>query len=62
MKCFFIQDNRSRELFSEFMTEMKHSPRLDCDGLKVYRWAKREGDWNLSLVYLDKLPQEAARW
>ncbi|KAK7685082.1 hypothetical protein QCA50_011919 [Cerrena zonata] len=61
MKCFFVKDNTNREVFDEFLVEMQRSPRVMHDGLKMYRWAKREGDWDLS-VCLDKLPLETIRW
>lgn len=61
MKCYFVKNNENRETFDEFIVEMQHSPRVTHGGLKMYRWAKRVGDWDLS-VCLDKLPTETIRW
>ncbi len=47
--------------FAELVKEMK-GPRGGHDGVKMYRWARRVGDWELS-VCLDRAPGAAeTRW
>ena len=47
--------------FAELVQEMK-GPRGGYGGLKMYRWARRVGDWELS-VCLDRAPGAAeTRW
>ncbi|KAI0752544.1 hypothetical protein C8Q80DRAFT_1302173 [Daedaleopsis nitida] len=48
--------------FHDVLGEMVASPRRRCDGCKMYRWAKRTGDWELSIC-LDREPKlEACKW
>lgn len=58
---YFVQDDDDVELFEEFEYEMKMTPRGTPRAVKMYRYAKRVSDWELS-VCLDKLPQTVIRW
>lgn len=60
MPCYAVR-SLNPGVFSEFMVEMQNSPRVAYNAQKMYRWARREGDWDLS-VCLDKLPQEVIKW
>ncbi|KAI0704233.1 hypothetical protein C8T65DRAFT_830856 [Cerioporus squamosus] len=46
--------------FDEFYMEML-GPRGGFQGMKMYRWAKRTGDWELT-VCLDRQPQLDTKW
>ena len=46
--------------FDEFYAEMD-GPRGGYGGLKMYRWAKRTGDWELSIC-LDREPLTDTKW
>ncbi|KAI0356850.1 hypothetical protein OH77DRAFT_1477050 [Trametes cingulata] len=46
--------------FAELVAEME-GPRGGFGGLKMYRWAKRTGDWELSIC-VDRPPQGDVRW
>ncbi|TFK80178.1 hypothetical protein K466DRAFT_592002 [Polyporus arcularius HHB13444] len=46
--------------FAELYAEML-GPRGGFGGMKMYRWAKRTGDWELS-VCLDRQPQTDTKW
>ncbi|KAI0372563.1 hypothetical protein BV20DRAFT_964170 [Pilatotrama ljubarskyi] len=46
--------------FEELVEEME-GPRGGFGGLKMYRWAKRTGDWELSIC-VDRQPQTDVRW
>ncbi|PCH36759.1 hypothetical protein WOLCODRAFT_140570 [Wolfiporia cocos MD-104 SS10] len=46
--------------FEELLAEMR-GPRGGYDGLKMYRWARRVSDWELS-VCVDKEPQTEIKW
>lgn len=47
--------------FAKVLREMT-GPRAKYDGCKMYRWAKRTGDWELS-VCLDREPKlDACKW
>ncbi|KAI0689810.1 hypothetical protein C8T65DRAFT_721316 [Cerioporus squamosus] len=46
--------------FDEFYMEML-GPRGGFEGMKMYRWAKRTGDWELT-VCLDRQPQLDTKW
>ena len=52
------QDNPP--LFAAFLNEMT-GPRGGYEGLKMYRWARRTGDWQFS-VCLDRTPPNDAKW
>lgn len=52
------QDNT--ELFSAFFREMT-GPRGGHGGLKMYRWARRTGNWQFS-VCLDREPLTDTKW
>lgn len=60
---YFVESasEENKEAFGEFNYEMKMSPRGTPRAAKMYRYAKRVGDWELS-VCLDKLPQETIKW
>lgn len=47
-------------VFRQVREEMQ-GPRGGFRGLKMYRWAKRIGDWQLS-VCLDRPPQQEIKW
>ncbi|KAI0329865.1 hypothetical protein GY45DRAFT_1324470 [Cubamyces sp. BRFM 1775] len=55
---FMLRENNP--CFADFYAEML-GPRGGFDGLKMYRWAKRTGDWELS-VCLDRQPQTDTKW
>ncbi|KAJ3542898.1 hypothetical protein NM688_g5924 [Phlebia brevispora] len=55
----FIQ-TANREVFQKLKDEAE-GPRGGPLGLKMYRWAKRTGDFELS-VCLDRAPQEEIKW
>lgn len=57
---FFFHRQDDRALFGEFYKEMC-GPRGGHGGLKMYRWAKRTGDWELS-VCLDRAPTTDTKW
>ena len=57
---FFFHRQDDRKLFGEFYREMC-GPRGGHGGLKMYRWAKRTGDWELS-VCLDRAPTTDTKW
>ncbi|KAJ3542900.1 hypothetical protein NM688_g5923 [Phlebia brevispora] len=48
------------EVFRQLSTEMQ-GPRGGFMGMKMYRWAKRTGDFELSIC-LDRAPQETIQW
>ena len=48
------------ELFGEILAEMV-GPRGGYGGLKMYRWARRSGDWQLD-VCLDREPKTEIKW
>ena len=58
----FMQRDSDPARFVAVLTEMTASPRTKYDGCKMYRWAKRTGDWELSLC-LDREPKpDMCRW
>ncbi len=59
MQVYFIQ-SMDREVFKKFREEIE-GPRGGYNGLKMFRWAKRFGDFQLS-VCLDRAPQEEVKW
>ncbi|KAL6304709.1 hypothetical protein BKA93DRAFT_732547 [Sparassis latifolia] len=59
LESFFRQD-RDLVLFAEIRREMD-GPRGGHAGFKMYRWAKRVSDWELSIC-LDKEPQADVKW
>ncbi|KZT64969.1 hypothetical protein DAEQUDRAFT_565796 [Daedalea quercina L-15889] len=50
----------SPEVFGEMLQEMQ-GPRGGYGGVKMFRWAKRVSDWELS-VCLDREPQTEIKW
>lgn len=58
-QVYFLKD-KNPVIFRKFQREME-GPRGGYYGRKMYRWAKRTGDWELS-VCLDKEPQEEIKW
>lgn len=59
MQVYLIEES-DRELFKKFKAEIE-GPRGGYKGLKMYRWAKRTGDFELSIC-LDRAPQEEIKW
>ena len=57
-RVFVLRKNNPA--FGDFYAEML-SPRGGFQGLKMYRWAKRTGEWGLS-VCLDRQPQTDTQW
>ena len=58
-KVFMVpQDDTAR--FSAFFLEMT-GPRGGHEGLKMYRWARRTGDWEFSIC-LDRAPSADTKW
>jgi len=55
---FLLNDNH--EVFIEILQEMR-GPRGGYGGVKMYRWAKRVSDWELSIC-MDKEPQTEIKW
>ncbi|OSC99312.1 hypothetical protein PYCCODRAFT_1460866 [Trametes coccinea BRFM310] len=47
-------------VYAELLAEMS-SPRGGCDGLSMYRWARRIGDWELSIC-IDRPPTPKPKW
>lgn len=60
---YFVESASEENMvaFEEFHYELKSSPRGSPYAAKMYRYARRVGDWELS-VCLDKLPQEVIKW
>ena len=58
---YFVQTNETAALFEEFKHEMKMTSVGPPHALKIYRYARRVSDWELS-VCLDKPPQTAIKW
>ncbi|CDO77860.1 hypothetical protein BN946_scf184668.g4 [Trametes cinnabarina] len=56
----FIARAQDPELFAELLTEMM-SPRGGYGGVKMYRWARRVGDWEFSIC-IDRQPEEDIKW
>jgi hypothetical protein len=59
----YLVENEARAVFKKFEEEIS-GPRGQHHGgmmYKMYRWAKRVGDWELS-VCLDKEPQADIKW
>ncbi len=46
--------------FADLVAEMA-GPRGGFGGLKMYRWAKRTGDWELSIC-VDRKPETDIKW
>lgn len=59
MNVFFLE-GKDPIVFQKVRQEVE-SPRGGFAGLKMYRWAKRESDWGLS-VCLDKEPRDEIKW
>ncbi|KZT04914.1 uncharacterized protein LAESUDRAFT_760660 [Laetiporus sulphureus 93-53] len=57
--AYFVKGKAS-EVYDEIRKEIQ-GPRGGYQGLKTYRWAKRVGDWELSIC-LDREPQTEIRW
>lgn len=59
----YFMESKAPDVFRKFKAEIE-GPRGGNYGggmYKMYRWAKRVGDWELS-VCLDKVPQEEIKW
>ena len=56
----FMVPEDDTERFSAFLREMTR-PRGGHGGLKMYRWARRTGDWEFS-VCLDRAPLVDTKW
>ena len=56
----FMRPDDDSERFSAFYREMT-GPRGGHGGLKMYRWARRTGDWELSIC-LDREPLMDTKW
>lgn len=52
----FVRSEGNVQLFSSFVEEMR-GERGGHGGIKMYRWARRSGDWELS-VCLDRVPPQ----
>lgn len=59
IEVHFIQ-SEDPALFEEMRREMQ-GPRGNHGGAKMYRWAKRISDWELSIC-VDKEPQTDVKW
>lgn len=59
-QMYATKNDENSEVYKRFEEEVT-GPRGGYRGLKMYRWAKRTGEWELS-VCLDKEPQEAIQW
>lgn len=55
---FMLDDNP--QVYPEMLREMR-GPRGGHGGVKMYRWAKRSSDWELSIC-MDKEPQADIKW
>lgn len=55
---FMLADNP--QVYPEMLREMR-GPRGGHGGVKMYRWAKRSSDWELSIC-MDKEPQADMKW
>ena len=55
-----VMESADQALFERLRAEITGS-RGGYKGLKMYRWAKRTGDFEFS-VCLDRMPQEAIKW
>ncbi|KAH9925057.1 uncharacterized protein BXZ73DRAFT_50096 [Epithele typhae] len=58
-QVFFVQQD-DPTLFAEFLAEVRR-PRGGHEGLKMYRWARRTGDWTFN-VCLDRAPTTGTQW
>ncbi|OCH86730.1 hypothetical protein OBBRIDRAFT_796890 [Obba rivulosa] len=56
----YFMEATSPQVFQELKDEMR-GPRAKYGGVKMYRWAKRVSDWELS-VCLDREPQTEIKW
>ena len=56
----FLREDVDPRAFAECAAEMR-GPRGGLMGLKIYRWMRRTGDWELS-VCLGKAPAVDAKW
>ena len=59
MQVYFIE-SMDPELFKKFRAEIE-GPKGGYNGLKMYRWAKRTGDFQFDIC-LDRAPQEVIKW
>ncbi|KAI0074273.1 hypothetical protein K474DRAFT_1677252 [Panus rudis PR-1116 ss-1] len=60
-EVYFVENGENRELFGEFVREMRHPERGFPRAVKMYRWARWVSDWELS-VCLDRVPEENIVW
>lgn len=58
-QVFFVPED-DPALFTELMREMT-GPRGGYGGVKMYRWAKRTGDWQFE-VCVDREPKTVTKW
>ncbi|KAL4244338.1 MYND-type zinc finger protein samB [Abortiporus biennis] len=58
---YFLRDNDNEGTFMEILNVMLGPKGGPYDGLKMYRWAKRTGDLELSIC-LDREPKETIKW
>lgn len=56
----FFGESENPSAYAEIQAEMR-GPRGGYEGMKMYRWAKRTGDWELS-VCLDRVPETGIKW
>lgn len=59
MDVFYIE-KKDPVMFRRFRDEVQ-GPRGGYFGMKMYRWAKRISDWELSIC-LDRQPEEEIKW
>ena len=58
-QVFFVREDDTVN-FAAFLEEVR-GPRAEMKGLKMYRWARRTGDWEFS-VCLDRAPAVDTKW
>ena len=56
----FLVPEDDNDHFTTFLREL-WSPRAEITGLKMYRWARRTGDWEFA-VCLDRKPSVGPSW
>ncbi|KZT04913.1 uncharacterized protein LAESUDRAFT_656844 [Laetiporus sulphureus 93-53] len=56
----FLVRDKAPDVFDEIKSEIR-GPRGGYFGVKTYRWAKRAGDWELSIC-VDRVPQTDIKW